>query len=187
MDGSADEFIFYMPTVLNIALMAVVLVAAAYDLWFRRIPNWLNLSGLVAGFGVNVLLFGVNGLRAASLGFVCALLIYLPLYLIRGMGAGDVKLMAAVGAIVGPGNWIGIFLATAIAGGVVSLFVIALKKRFHQTFWNLAVIGVQLLQFRVPSAAEERLDIRHSDALRLPHGAVIAAGCIIFLLYTARR
>ena len=187
MDRSADEFIFYMSTPLNIALIALVLVAAAYDLRFRRIPNWLNLSGMIIGFGLNIFFFGGHGLRAASLGFLCALLAYLPLYLIRGMGAGDVKLMAAVGAIAGPSNWLGIFLATAIAGGIVSVVVIALKKRFHQTFWNLAVIGVQLLQFRAPSSAEERLDIRHSDALRLPHGAVIATGCVTFLLYTAYR
>jgi prepilin peptidase CpaA len=112
-------------------------------------------------------------------------LIYLPLYVMRGMGAGDVKLMAAVGSIVGPSQWLGIFLATAIIGGIVSLLVIALKRRFHQTIWNLAVIGAELLHFRAPSAAEARLDIRHSEALRLPHGAVIAAGCIVFSLYTA--
>jgi prepilin peptidase CpaA len=181
----ADEFIFDMPTVLNSALMPLVLVAAAYDLRFRRIPNWLNLSGVITGFGVNILLSGRHGFAAASLGLLCALLVYVPLYLIRGMGAGDVKLMAAVGAVVGPGNWLGVFLATAITGGIVSLLVIAFKKRFHQTFWNLAVIGVELLHFRAPSASEERLDIRHSEALRLPHGAVIAAGCIAFLLYTA--
>jgi prepilin peptidase CpaA len=174
-----------MPTVLNGALIALVLTAAAYDLRFRRIPNWLNLGGVIAGFGLNTFLSGGHGLRAASLGFLCALLVYMPLYVIRGMGAGDVKLMAAVGAIAGPVHWLGIFLATAIIGGVVSLLVIALKKRFHQTIWNLAVIGVELLHFRVPSTAEERLDIRHSEALRLPHGAVIAGGCIVFSLYTA--
>lgn len=98
-----------MPTVLNSTLIALVLVAAAYDLRFRRIPNWLNLSGVIAGFGVNTFLSGGHGLRNASLGLLCALLVYVPLYLIRGMGAGDVKLMAAVGAIAGPGHWLGIF------------------------------------------------------------------------------
>lgn len=174
-----------MPALLNSVLIALVVVAAAYDLRFRRIPNWLNLLGLITGFGINMLLFGWQGLGAALLGFLCALLVYVPLYLIRGMGAGDVKLMAAVGAIVGPRHWIVIFLVTAILGGVVSLAVIALKRRFHQTLLNLAVIGAELLRFRVPFSSEERLDIRHEEALRLPHAAVIAGGSIAYLLYAA--
>lgn len=182
---TADEFIFAMPVVLNSVLLALVMVAAAYDLRFRRIPNWLTLSGFICGFSLNVLFLGRQGLVTASLGLLCALLVYVPLYLIRGMGAGDVKLMAAVGAIVGPHNWLGIFLATAILGGIVSVVVIALKRRFHQTLLNLAVIGAELLHFRVPSESEERLDVRSSEALRLPHGAVIAGGCIVYLLLAA--
>ncbi len=101
------------------------------------------------------------------------------------MGAGDVKLMGAVGAIAGAGNWVAIFLITAIIGGIVALVVIASHKRFQQTLLNLAVIGAELLHFRMPFASEKRLDVRSSEALRLPHGAVIAAGCIVFLLHIA--
>lgn len=174
-----------MPAVLNTFLLALVLAAAAYDLRFRRIPNWLSSSGIILGFGLNTLFFGRQGLMAAALGFLCALVVYVPLYLVRGMGAGDVKLMAAVGAMAGPHNWVEIFLATAILGGIVSLIVITLKKRFHRTLLNLAVIVAELLRFRVPSASEEHLDVRNEKALRLPHGAVIAGGCITFILLLA--
>ena len=172
-----------MQAVLKIVLLGIALAAGAYDLRYRRIPNWLNLSGLVVGFGVNAALSGWHGTAAASLGMLCALVVYVPLYLVHGMGAGDVKLMAAVGAMVGPGSWLEIFLVTAIIGGVVSLVFIAAKKRFHQTVWNLGIIGAELSHFRVPSKVDERLGVRHPDSLRLPHGAVIAAGCVVFCLH----
>lgn len=174
-----------MPAVLSIVLLLIVLPAAAYDLRYRRIPNWLTLSGIVLGIGTNTLLFGVHGALAACLGLLCALAVYVPLYLIRGMGAGDVKLMAAVGAIAGPSNWLGIFLATALIGGAVSLVMVAWKKRTRKTLSNLALIGIELFHFRLPSEAEPRLDMRHSDALRLAHGVIIAAGSIAFLLFSA--
>lgn len=172
-----------MPTLLRIALLAIVLVAGIYDLRFRRIPNWLNLSGIILGVGMNTFLFEAHGLAAAMLGLLCALLVYLPLYLIRGMGAGDVKLMAAVGSIAGPQNWLAIFIATALFGGVVSLILITLKRRYHETCLNLILILAELAHFRLPSQTDPRLDVRNQNALRIPHGALIAGGSIAFLAF----
>jgi prepilin peptidase CpaA len=176
-----------MPVPLTIALVCLVLVAAIYDLRFRRIPNWVSLSGIVLGLGCNTLLLGWPGVRGASLGLLCAVAVYVPLYLVRGMGAGDVKLMAAVGAIAGPEGWLQIFLATALIGGVVSLLVIASKHRFRQTLGNVGIIATDLLRFRAPAKTDSRLDFRHKDAIRLPHGAAIAGGSIAFLLLHASR
>ena len=172
-----------MPALLQIVLLAIVLVAAAYDVRFRRIPNWLSLTAAVSGLLLNIALFGWRGAASAGLGLLLAFALYLPLYLIRGMGAGDVKLMAGIGALAGPANWLVIFLITSVLGGLVSLLVIAFKKRFHQTMLNLAVIGVALTHFRAPAESDERLDVRSSRALRLPHAAVIAGGTILFLLW----
>jgi prepilin peptidase CpaA len=171
-----------MSTALKVLLIAIVLVAAIYDLRFRRIPNWLNLSGVILGLAVNTFLFGRHGFILAVLGIASSLAIYLPLYLIRGMGAGDVKLMAAVGAIAGPWNWFGIFLATALLGGVVSLVFVAFKKRFHQTCFNVALVATELCQFRLPSKSNSQLDVRHPRALGMPHGVLIAIGTVAFLI-----
>lgn len=172
-----------MPAILKIVLCAIVCVAGAYDLRYRRIPNWLNLTGVVLGLAFNSLLAGWHGFFQALLGLALAFAIYFSLYLLRGMGAGDVKLMAAVGAIAGPVAWMGIFLVTALFGGVVSLVLIFWKKRFYQTFNNLAVIGVELLHLRAPASTDERLDIRNAQAMRLPHGAVITGGTVLFLFF----
>ncbi len=174
-----------MPVVLKVALLAVVLVGAVYDFRSRKIPNWLSLSGIILGLGVNTLLFQAHGLRVALLGFCCSLAIYVPLYLLRGMGAGDVKLMAAVGAIVGPQNWLILFMATALVGGVIALIVILHKKRFWQTFANVAIMVPELLHFRLPSRSEPQLDVRRPDALRLPHAVSIALGSIAFVSFVA--
>lgn len=171
-----------MPTALKLVLVAIVLAAAIYDLRFRRIPNWLNVSGVILGVGVNTLLFARNGLIAAVLGITFAMAIYVPLYLMRGMGAGDVKLMAAVGAIAGPWNWFGIFVATALLGGVVALVFVALKQRFHQTCFNVTLIVTELCHLRLPSNSNSQLDVRHPRALGMPHGVLIAIGAVAFLI-----
>src|SRR2546425_3492211 len=93
-----------LPLELQVLLVLIVGTAAIYDLRFRRIPNWLVLLGLVFGLGMNTYLFHWEGLRRAGLGLGLAFLVYFPLHLLRAMGAGDVKLMAAVGSIVGPVN-----------------------------------------------------------------------------------
>jgi prepilin peptidase CpaA len=176
-----------MPTFVKILLLTLVVVAGIYDLRFRKIPNWLNLSGVVLGLGVNTLLLAGHGFAMALLGLGCSLAVYVPLYLIRGMGAGDVKLMAAVGAMAGPRDWLIIFLVTALLGGVVSILFIAWKKRFHQTSLNLAVIVGELSHGRMPSDRDARLDVRDSRALRLPHGTLIATGAIAFLVLSTAR
>lgn len=171
-----------MPLVLKLALIAVVAIAAFYDVRTRKIPNWLNLSGLVLGLGLNTLLLHTHGLVVAMLGLGLSLLIYIPLYLVRGMGAGDVKLMAAVGSIAGPQNWLIIFLVTAILGGVAAFALVFCKRRIPETLANLSIIIGELLHGKAPFRKDPELDMRSQRSLGLPHGAVIAAGSLAFLL-----
>ena len=170
-----------MPLVLKIVLVAVVVSAGVCDLRTRRIPNWLNLSGLVLGLGLNALLLHGHGVVVALLGLGLSLLIYLPLYLVRGMGACDVKLMAAVGSIAGPQNWLGIFLATALLGGVVALALVLFKRRIHETAANLSTILGEIIRGKAPFRKDPALDMRSPRSLGLPHGTVIALGSLAFL------
>ncbi len=104
-----------------IAALVLVALAAAYDLRLRRIPNVLTACGVAAGIALNMILFGARGAIFSMLGLSAAGVVYLGLYALRAVGAGDAKLMAALGAIVGWRNWIGIFLCTAIMGGVAAI------------------------------------------------------------------
>jgi prepilin peptidase CpaA len=162
-------------------LVILVLVAAVYDARFRRIPNWLVLGGLVLGLGFNALLFEWRGLRYSLLGLGLGLLIYFPLYLLRGMGAGDVKLMAAIGSIVGAANWFGIFVVTALIGGVVAIILLLMRARLRDSLWNVGFLLKRLGTLQLPYAREE-LDISSPKSIKLPHGLVIACGSLLFII-----
>lgn len=171
-----------LPPGSQILLLLIVIPAAVFDLRSRRIPNWLCLTGLVLGFLLNLFLFGLGGLKVAGLGFALGFGIYLALYLIHAMGAGDVKLMGAVGSIVGPGNWFAIFVFSAVLGGIFGLLLLVAKGRLRRGLWNVTYILRELSNFRAPYLTHEELDVNSPKALRLPHGLTIAVGSVVYLV-----
>lgn len=162
------------------------MVAATYDVRYRRIPNWLTVAGVLAGIAMNAFIgwdspnrwsgftFALKGL---GLGFI----LYFGLFALRAMGAGDVKLMAAVGAMVGWANWFGIFIITAVIGGVMAVILSVAKKRLGKTFWNVSFILSEMGRGRPAYLQREELDVKSPKSLGLPHGAVIAVGSVFFL------
>ena len=160
-------------------LVLVVVVAAVFDLRWRRVPNWLTASGALLGIVLNTV-FGAWWSSLEGLGL--ALLIYVPLYLLRGMGGGDVKLMAAVGAIAGPGNWLRIFFFTLIFGAAAAIILMVVKRRVRRTFRNIGLILMSLGSGHAPYAKHPELDVRDEKALRLPHAVTIACGAVAFLV-----
>ena len=176
------------PRGVEIVLVPLVLAAAVYDIRFRRIPNWLTAGGVVAGIALNAFLYPVlPGLLFALEGLAIGLGVYLVLYFIRAMGAGDAKLMAAVGALAGWRDWFGIFLVTAIVGGVMAVIFAFSRKRLMATFWNVGFILAEMKSGRPAYLKREELDVRSPKAFGLPHGAVIAVGTLVFLGLAALR
>jgi prepilin peptidase CpaA len=170
-----------MPPIINLVLLALVLIAGVTDIKTRRIPNWLVLTGLCIGIALNSLLFEWAGLKLSLSGAGLAFAVYLVFYLLRAMGAGDVKLMAAIGALVGPKSWLLILFFTAIAGGVVAFVILLAKGRFKRTLLNVSIMIHQLSRLQAPYQATAELDVRSGKALRLPHGATIALGTIAYM------
>jgi prepilin peptidase CpaA len=175
------------PPGVEAVLIALLLGAAVFDVRYRRIPNWLTLAGVLMGLGLNAFLDqGRPGLFVSSLkGLAIAFGVYFALYALHAMGAGDVKLMAAVGAVVGWPNWFGIFIVTAILGGIMALILVAARGRVKKTFWNVAFILTELKGGRPAYMGKEELDVKSPKALGLPHGAVIAVGTIFYLAIAA--
>lgn len=174
-----------LPPVFRILLLVVAVIAGIYDWRYRRIPNWLALAGLVAGFACHCYLGGLAGLWLATEGFGLAALVYVVLYLLRGMGAGDVKLMAALGSIAGPMSWVLLFLATCIVGAVVAVCLSLAYGRLYSTFWNVGQIVKELALFRAPYKNQPQLDLHHKGAIRAPHGTIIAATAVLLVLARA--
>lgn len=171
-----------MPPLSNVAFAALasgVLVATVVDIRSRRIPN--ALTATMAGVGVGLAAAGASGvsLGASMLGFALGLVLMLPGHAIGATGAGDVKLMAAVGAIVGPALVVSAFLFTAIAGGVLAIAVAFRRQRLGAT---LAGTG-RLITAR-PDARKE---IRAAGTLnRFAYGPAIAIGSMIAALTGTR-
>lgn len=171
-----------MPWSSQFLLITLVLIAAAYDVLYRRIPNWLVASGIAAGLLINTVIFGMHGMKVSLFGLLLAFLIYFPFFVLRGMGAGDVKLMMAIGSVTGPAVWFGIVIATGLAGGVVALAVLLSRKRLAVTLMNTALILSSLLRLRAPYKDHPHLDVSSPAALTMPHAATIALGSISFLV-----
>src|SRR5215471_7426935 len=132
------------PRGVEVILLVLVLGAAVYDVRYRRIPNWITITGVVIGVSLNTFLAwdrvannGWSGLFFSLKGLGLGFGVYFILYALRAMGAGDVKLMAAIGSLVGWEDWFGIFVITAIVGGIMALLLIALRGRTRHTLWNV--------------------------------------------------
>lgn len=174
-----------LPNSLRALLALVVITAALFDLRWRRVPNSLTLPGLLLGILLNTILYQREGLWSSLEGLGLAFLIYFGLFLLRGMGGGDVKLMAAVGAIVGPGNWLRIFFLTLIFGAVAAIILIFVKRRVRRTFQNIGLILASLGSGQPPYEKSPQLDVRSEQSVRLPHAITIACGAIAFLVAQA--
>ena len=154
-------------------LAAGVLAATAIDLRTRRIPN--GLTAAMTGTGIALAATGVSGISPAGslFGFAVGLALMLPGYRFGATGAGDVKLMAAVGAIVGPALVVSAFLCTAIAGGVLAVAVAVRRRRLAATLTGAGRLigpgGRRQLETSVASS-------------RFAYGPAIAAGSLIATL-----
>jgi prepilin peptidase CpaA len=170
--------------VAQVLLGILTMVAAGFDIRYRRIPNWLVLAGIVTGFIWKLYSSGWSGLGHAAAGLGLGFALYFPLYLLRARGAGDVKLLAAVGSITGPGNCFWIFLLAAILGGVIAMVILVWHKRVRHTFFNLSFMMSDLAKLRAPYKSSEELDVTTSKGMRLPHGVSILAGAAAFIVIT---
>ncbi len=152
-----------------------LVVATVVDLRTRRIPN--VLTGTMAGAGLGLAAFGVGSLSvgAALLGCFIGLLLMLPGHALGATGAGDVKLMAAVGSLLGPLVVVNAVLFTAVAGGVLAVTVAIQRRRL-----GAALAGTGRM---IAAPTEVRREVAAgTPASRFAYGPAIAAGSILAAL-----
>jgi len=176
----------YPPVIVQALILAVSIPAAVFDIRQRRVPNWITLPAVLIAIALNAFLdVPAFNWRTSLEGLGLALLIYFPLYMLRAMGAGDVKLMAAIGAAVGWQNWLGIFFLTAVFGGLAAVVAVVSRGTVRKTFRNLWFIVLSLLHRQAPYEGNPELDVKNVRAARLPHAVAIACGVVSFLLVVA--
>jgi prepilin peptidase CpaA len=154
-------------------------MACVTDLRSRRVPNSLTLGAAAVAVALHAATNGAAGLSFATAGWGVGLLIFLPLVLLRGMGAGDMKLLAAFGACLGPYLVLWVAAFAAIAGGAFALIVSARHGYTRQAFRN--VWGL-LSYWRVMGVKPHpELMLGATKSPRLPYALPMAAGLGIAL------
>jgi prepilin peptidase CpaA len=158
------------------AIVAVGMGAAAViDLRTRRIPNILTATLAAVGLGLAAAGFGHVGLGASLLGCLLGLAFMMPGHIFGATGAGDVKLLAAAGALLGPTDTIYAFLYTAIAGGVLAVAVAVARRRFTHTLASASALASGSEQARI------EIDSPSSDN-RFAYAPAIAIGVVLVAL-----
>lgn len=163
--------------------LIVVLIATATDLRWRRIPNWLVFPFLIGGFAVSGWLHGGHGLAQSAEGMALGLFIFGFFFWVGGMGAGDVKLCAAIGAWIGPDQMLIALIFIALAGGVMALgwaLVGGFAGELFQETGNL-VLGKGKRQAVGAADASSTPDkpVRGVLKRKMPYAPAIAIGTLL--------
>jgi prepilin peptidase CpaA len=168
----------------DIVLVTAVLIFAAYiDGKQLKVPNWITFPMVLTGLAYHTLANGWTGCYASLLGIGCGLLCLLPLYSIGGMGAGDVKLMAGIGAWLGAVTTWNSFLATVVVGAIMAVVMVVWSGRIQHHVTQFFHIAFEIFTIRDPNKLFAIAKERKPTMFLLPYGIPICIGSIIYFAY----
>jgi prepilin peptidase CpaA len=161
-------------------IWVLALAVACYGGWSdwrtRRIPNWLTVSGALTGLAANAILRGWHGAIMSLEGAGLALGLLLPLVLLRGFGAGDWKLMGAMGAVLGWREMLAVLFTSAVISGVMAVFQMVAARRVKETLRNMLTLAMGFAVGGLRANPEISLD--NPDLIKQPFGAAVAAATV---------
>jgi prepilin peptidase CpaA len=152
--------------------IGVTLVAAFVDFRTHKIPNWLTVPAFFAGLTLRTVISGWSGAKASLEGTGLALLLLLPLVLMRALGAGDWKLMGAVAAFLGPVMFLFVLVGSILVSGLMAIVEMARTQRVKETFHNLLVLVQGFFSFGL--RANPHISLDNPTLLKLPFGVAVA-------------
>jgi len=162
-----------------VILIFILIIAVVTDIISQRIPNWLTFPAMLAAVLQNTVSTGFSGFLFSAGGICVGVVVMILPYLMGGMGAGDAKLMGAVGGLLGPKGVFIAFLLTALIGGVYALVVLAFYGSIRETYLRYWLIFKTFFLTRkiiyVPPSEQERKP-------RLRYGVAIALGTIMTVI-----
>lgn len=158
-------------------IVAFMIVVVAWDIRFRRIPNAITVTGLAAG-----VLFHTfsHTLPSALLGAMAGFLVGFLLFYLAAIGAGDLKLLIALGALLGFNLWLSAMVATVITAGVMALIQAIMKRRLLATFRNMGMLIAHMARFGL--TAHPELNVRNKALIRSPFGVAAGVGVLLTVL-----
>lgn len=161
---------------ISLLFLFILVAAGLFDLIKRKIPNLITYPAMVSGLAYHGLSDGFKGMLFSVEGLALGSISLIGFYIFSGMGAGDVKLMGAVGAFLGPKGVFIAFICTALIGGLVSLGVIIFRPTLKATVDNISETAKSLFYTRkliLPTGIGKK---------RIPYGPVIAMGSTIAII-----
>lgn len=181
-----------IPAIKGVLAVFLLILAVKGDIKTRKIPNRLTVPFALIGLGFNAISNFPQGILTGAFGFVLGFFVFLLPYLMKGMGAGDVKLMAALGAITDWRTVLFIALFTALSGGIITIIIKArgggVIRTFKRTGQLLAFYFFSLLHRMTTLPTMEyrkekyRLEMTDENSDYIPYALAIAAGSVITLI-----
>jgi prepilin peptidase CpaA len=168
-------------TVVLAALTPLVLWASWIDYKERRVPNYLNLAIAISGLVVQVIFNRGMGLLAGTEGLVLGLALLIVPWAMHMMGAGDVKLLAGIGAWVGPEMVLWSFLIGAVIGGLASLVMIGMKGRWAGAWQNFQLATVKCTNSKLMFSEVGSVKSLGTNCQLIPYGVPLTAGTLIVM------
>lgn len=181
-----------MATASNVLLLMLVSLSAAFDAKERRIPNKITFIGIVVGLLFNLITGGWTGLIDSFLGLSAGIAIFFIPFAVGGMGAGDVKLMGSIGALMGWRFSMETALYSALVGGVMVLVYLVYTRKMRNTLNGMLLALVQFLNRIIQKRgysqtlmkAEQNFHRNGQEykKIYIPYGVAIAGGAVLVLL-----
>jgi len=163
--------------VIEIAALSSAAIACAIDLRYRRIPNWLTVGAAVIGIAYHTAIGGWAGIETAAAGWAVGLAIFFVPFALGGLGAGDVKLVAALGAWLGPAEVVWLGLYAGVIGGALAFVVACSRGYLRQALRNIWVL---LMFWRVSGLRPmPELTIQSGRGPKLAYGVSIFLGTVV--------
>ena len=159
-------------------------IAGGTDWRWRRIPNWLTVPGLLIGIAANSVAGGWAGAKSSLLGAGLGLALLLPFVLVRSLGAGDWKLVGALGAFLGPQRLLAVLFVSVLVAGLMAVILIVWKRRVRQTMRNLGLMLAAFATFRLPGS---EMSLDNPEAAKVPFGVAVAIAVVLYTLLQMRR
>jgi prepilin peptidase CpaA len=156
--------------------IGLTLLAGLVDFRTRKIPNWLTVPAFFVGLSLRTALAGWPGAKVSIEGAGLALVLLLPLVLMRALGAGDWKLMGAVGAFLGPLLFLFVLVGSIFVSGLMAIVEMMRTQRVKETFQNLFVLVRGFISFGLRTNPEISLD--NPRLLKLPFGVAVAISTV---------
>jgi prepilin peptidase CpaA len=157
-----------------IMVLILIAVASVFDVATRRIPNWLTVAAILVGLGGHTLTSQGSGIVFSSAGLAVGMVLLLPSVLLGGMGAGDLKLLAAVGALTGPMVTLKAGLFSVLIGGIIAIGVALRQGTARRALRRVVTLNLPVASPPPPDAPPRPVSVGS-----IPYGVAIGLGVLL--------